>query len=278
MRIPANRHVLTLLLLLIPSAASANSDKPFTGVSGFAAMHPAFPCDRYLAVTNRSPRPAMSALWGTFGGETSCIVRFLQSNAHRPHLLQIHLSNETCRRNRNCQVGELFPDLTVKEYSAALERGDLAVYAQIAHRLWEIRNLAELTKNPNTTLVLDTGLEADYTQAAYEHLRYFVGLYWPYLISNSGRTRTVDGDLDENHGTRARCKGGTLIVNEDGSKPSLKDSRNFLRQNRNCFARLLWRNEHQGRGRSGKWTPPITRNFVITDRDIRDLGNLLEAE
>lgn len=217
----------------------------------------------------------MSVLWGTFGGDTSCIVRFLESNKDRPHLLQIHLSNESCRRNGNCKEGELRGDLSRRSYSAALEAGDLATYQQIAARMTEIRNLVEQTKNSNTTLVLSTGLEDNYSPKAYSNLRAFLAGYWPYLFSRSGRAQ-APGDLLERHGTNAKCKGEVTIVNEDGDNPSARQSRRFLQRNRACFARFLWRSAHQGRKRN-RWSTPLSRTFEISDRDIDQLGKILEG-
>ncbi len=98
----------SLALLAVPSNANA---EPYVGLSAFAAMNPSFPCNDWLGTlqegTRRVSKPAMAIVWGTFGSNGACVQRFLTQNRDRPHLLEIHFSNQTCLKYRRCATGEL---------------------------------------------------------------------------------------------------------------------------------------------------------------------------
>lgn len=270
-----------LFILGLILAAPTKGHCQYTGLSAFAAMHPRFPCDRYLSIVNRSPAPAMSVLWGTFGTDPSCVERFLASNSHRPHLLQIHFSNENCRKHGICREGEILAGVSPRGYDHLLITYDFFTYLAIQQRVIDIFVFTELRRNPHTTLVLSTGLEDQYSQVAYLRLSAYLHApgHWPHIINRNplGGRRNIHGDFLERHGESARCLKGINIVNEDGSDQSTSESRKFLSRTRNCFARFLWRKTHQGRSKaSGRInTPPRNRNFEISERDVRELGKLL---
>lgn len=248
----------------------------YVGVSAFAAMSPQFPCDRYLAMVNQSEMPAMAVLWGTFGDDTSCIRKFIESNKHRYHLIEIHFSDETCRRNRNCFEGSFFGTQSVSEYNRRLEQGDLDLLVAIGHRITDIRNFVDPVGTEFTTFVLSTGLEDNYSCRAYENLSTFLRLFWPYVqLRNPGNRAQKcfrNGDYYEVHGYKSRCRGGALFKNEDGTTSSLARSRTFVGDL--CVASFVWRAKHQGRF-GGRFVAPKLRRFEIPDADINGIGGLL---
>lgn len=259
----------------------------FTGHSGFALCDKDFPCDKYLSIVNFSPAPAITFVWGTWGekGECACAAKFMQQNWWRPHLVQIHFSNENCRKHHICREGELYGSLSPSAYNRALENYDFFVYLAIQQRILDIRGWTDLHKNPNTTLMLSTGLEDQYSFRAYRQLSAYLHApgHWPHIVNRNplGGRPYVYGDFYEKHGLSARCRiNGANIANEDGSDPDAEDSERFLRNNKDCFARFTWRKEHQGRSRaSGRVnTPPRERRFVISDRDIRELQLLMMGD
>lgn len=269
------------VLLFVPRAGLAQ----YTGVAAFAAMNPAFPCDQLFRILDHSPAPATAVLWNTFGEDRSCMVRFMDRYRNRPHLLQIIFSNEACRRNRNCKDGELAGNLSVDSYNRALQVYDFFVYLEIQKRLLDILMFTSLNANDNTTLMLSLGLEDNFDRVAYEHLSGYVHApyHWPHIVNrNPLKNRGYRyGDFYEAHGGRARCYfGGPNIVNEDGDNQSVRESRDFMRSNKSCFVRLLWRKAHQGRETlvARYPVPPRKRTFKISDRDVVELGKLLAEE
>lgn len=99
-----------LLLMIVPSTGLAQ----YVGLSAFAARNPNFPCDAYLNTVSNARCPAMSVVWGVFGTDDTCVVRFLDALKDRPHLLQIHPWNNVALRNRTTEPGQVFhgPTLT----------------------------------------------------------------------------------------------------------------------------------------------------------------------
>lgn len=241
-------------------------------------MSPDFPCDRFLAIVNQSPKPAMSVLWGTFGSSPSCVAAFVASNAHRPHMVQIHFSNETCRRNRNCQDGELHGELSVKAYNQTLEHPRFDVITSIVERAEQIKAFAHQFGNANTTWVLGAGLEDNYSNTAYSVVEFILRKHWGGIISRNplkGRARG-GAELLEKHGKKPTFGGQPCIANQDGSQGSYSSTRAFIKKYRMCAASFIWRSAHQGRP-GNHWVPIEERIYVIPDEDIANLGAILRT-
>ena len=269
------RGLLLSLILLIPLSASAQQ---YRGVSAFAAMHPGYPCDALLATTDFSPLPAMAVLYETFGYQTNCIERFTQRYYNKPHLLQIHFSNEVCRRNRNC-IDESLGGYSVDKYNEALERMDPDLVTKIRLRMFFLRSLSDAVKNSNTRIIIGAGLEDNYSSKAYENLVSILREQWPWEISRNrhiGGRSLQDAQLEEFHSVNARKGSLPCIANEDGNyEQDKKRSAKFIRHYGACSAVFLWREEHQGRSEGGKRIPPKKRKFVYTAKDVVELGRLL---
>lgn len=263
-----------VLCALFPAVAQAQ----FVGVSAFAALSPDYPCDALLAATDFSARPAIAVLDGTFGDDWTCVARFVQRNAWRPHLVQVHLSNETCRRNGNCAEGELYAQFNVREWSKLLEQRNPHAFQAIADRLINLQTVLASFTTPNTSIILSTGLEDNFTDGAFAVLYPFVVSHWPYQVVRSGKK--TSGVLRESHGSNARCSGNTVVANEDGQVHSIAASDRWLAKQDRCYATFIWRADHQGRGvRNGRVTasrtPPRKRKFKFSATDVRQLGGLL---
>jgi len=263
----------TMSLLLLGATGTTPAVAQYAGVSSFAATSPRFPCDAFLATADFAQRPAMAILWGTFGDDLTCTARFTERYKDKPHLLEIHFSNETCRRNHNCADGELFGSMSVSEYSKALERSDPAVLSAIRDRIRNIRHSAEAIRNDHTYLVLSAGLEDNYTARAFVVLAGELAKEWPYLIVRSGSKFATYPR--ESHGLGARCGGTTIVANVDGDRGSRRTEQSFLKRNAGvCLAAFLWRADHQGRP-NNRWMPPNQRQFIWTAKDVSEIGAML---
>lgn len=276
-----------LTALLSGLFSSTRTEAQYVGLSAFGsgathsleASHP-FPCDKYLAIATRPANPAMAILWGTFGDDLWCPIWFMQAVRDRGHLLQIHISNESGRKKNNLGVGELSPFHSVSDYNEALEAGELEVHSAARERVKEILAFVRLFANENTAVILSLGLEDQYTDEAYEALRQTVlDAGWPYGINRNplGNRHHIAGwDYREKHGDTARCSSETQMVNEDGSVQTLRATKKWLDRNKSCLVRFVWRAEHQGRTKSGRPVyPRRARSFHISDKDVRELGDLL---
>ena len=179
--------ILLLISYLSEEAFAKPPKKPFIGFSSFAAMNSKYPCSRFLNISKSYSKPAMTVLLSTFGRNTECIKRFLNQNINKPHLLQIHLTNETCRRAKGrCTRDEIKPLWGVDKYNQELSRGNKELKKAIQNRVRFVeRNIIPLT-NSRTTLMLTTGLEDNFSEKAYLNVQLWIKQagYRGYLVRN----------------------------------------------------------------------------------------------
>lgn len=286
----AVRWLLSCLCLLALAAPKAHTEQ-FRGVSSFAAMHPAFPCDRWLSIYDEAVRrkpdflPAMAILWGDFGDDESCVKKFTERFADRPHVVEVHVMNGPGRRNKQLAEGSFFPEWSVGELNVRLQTGD---YIALGGVHWVLARIDEFTRrvgNANTRWLLSWELEANLSVPAAQmweaHYRtlVFLGLLQPFaLVANPHSPRHFGGaefrEFHSPHGTPSGVP--NCVANEDGKYgQSPSESKAFLKRYRKCAVAFLWRGDHQGRSEGSRFLPPKNRNFVISDRDIRDLPKVL---
>lgn len=273
----AIRSALWALIILL-SAQPAQAEQ-YRGVSAFAAMHPGYPCAALLATTDAAKQPAVSVLFGTFGYDLSCLARFAERYRDKPHLIQIHFSNEVCRRNGNC-IDEFFQGLSVNAYNKKLEAMDGDTQVAISLRTFFIVSSVLSLANENTQVVLGAGLEDNYSSAAFENLARQLAKTWPWHLSRNRHTggRSLKGVIaEEFHSAKGKPGSILCIANEDGNYgQSVKDSQAFFRRYARCAAVFAWREEHQGRSEGGKRIPPKDREFTYTAKDVVELRKVIK--
>ncbi len=251
------------LLLTTPGYA-------FEGLSTFSSMSPKFPCKKVLNYLDKLPHPAMNALWGTFGEDLSCLAKFTARNQHREHLIQIILSNESCRFFNRCKKGELARGLGVKSYNARLANGDLQLADEIRFRVREIREAAEAIATSKTTLVLSIGLEDRLSNLAANNLVTIIKTEWPYDLVRNSLSSTIGVDprvsYMESHGLRPDCSART-IANNDGNVLSPASAKQYRKRTRDCGVVFFWLPRLQGIS-SQKFVRPRKRHFRFDSGDV----------
>jgi len=289
-------------LVLAPFAALAQEDLPFTGLSCFAGMSPRFPVERVLAAYPADARkPAIALLHGTFGRSTRLISAFISRFSDRPHMIELHFSNETARIGRGRPYpSDLLPRTDIKTYDRGLARGDAAVMRAVRRHAAKIRKRYEplVMQNPNTVFVLSTGLESMLSGAAHRRLADAIRGKWPVPLARApfrlpGCAR-AGADLREIHRILPRqseCQSAT-IFNTDGTsvdtgdgeswnqRISLADAERFMERQRGAFAVFLWSASLQGlrheqSGGRGEHTLPSERKFTLSDHAAAAFRSLL---
>lgn len=270
------RYVKYILFMLL---CTSTSTAQYVGLSSYAAMSPNFPCDKFLAIQSCAKYPAMTVLWGAFGNDTTCIQRFLTTFKDRPHLLEVHFSNES---GRFTGLGpDFLPWMSVRDYNWNLENWNNVAYQAIEDRLTEIINLYSTYGTLNTQSMLSTGLEDRFTSQAHFNLAYFIKRRWPWLLVRSTvlpDRSIIPGEFVERHGSKYSCTGGFWVLNQDSStNPSKTTNTQFLRRNTPnlCLGLFFWNSKHQGRIGSYKRLPLTGRTFIIPDGDVPYYCNLL---
>lgn len=285
----SNILLIALLSTIYPMLIEAQT---YTGIGIYAAQHRRFPCSQALKAVSAVERPAISVLWGTFGTSTSCIKKFAEASANKQHLIQIHLTNETCRLRGTCFEGELFPKVGWREQNHLLTTMSPRTKSQIQARVLSILNKLTPIINSNTKLVLSVGLEDLYNKNSAAKIISAVREVWPYeLVRNSKkRARFGDGtDYQELHGNRPNFEGGQCgIVNLDGFdinfgrgaglRRALSTSRATAWFNtwkaQNCLAVFLWRGEWQGIYKD-RYPRPRTRIVKFSNFDVKKVQQIL---
>lgn len=217
-------------------------------------------------------------VWGTFGKDPSCVINFLEKFHDRPHLLQIHFSNETCRRDRSCLEGEIANGATVYWYNRYLAENPQPIYREVLDRIQEIRAFVDEHKNSNTALLLSLGLEDNYTAQAARNLEALLRPSWPYLINRNPvrNDAIVTNKFLEAHDPRKALRGPWCIFSEDGNRSSLTALKSRLKAYRHCIVVFAWRRNWQNaEPRERRFVPPRSRKFYFTAKDRRDVRYLL---
>lgn len=263
----------------VPEQTTPVTPTRFRGLASFAAMHKEFPCGRWLTPYRDIPvdsdtAPTMSVLWGTFGEDLGCIKEFLKLFEGRPHLLQIHFSNEACRRNERCKEGEFERHLGVDSYNRELSRGHLD--SAVRRRLDSISHSILPLLGPYSELVISRGLEDNLSESAAAawtrvYREHELGSF-PLVASAHAGARNV-ADIQEYHSeTPPRGLAVPCIANEDGNfGQDAAQSRRFAQAYSRCNTVLFWRENLQGLADGRAWEPPRDREFTLSDSEIQEM-------
>lgn len=262
------RLVLTGLLL----TGVVNGEEGYKGVSSFAIMHPRFPCNEFIRLQRVWDKPAITVLYGTFGNSSVCLSKLVASiPVNKPILLEVHITNEACRRNRRCKRGELLPALSVNRFNTKLERLSPLVWRKVGARKEKIqklfRSLGE--RREIKELFITTGLEDNYSRKAagvmYDILnRDRIG--YEIVRNPVSNRRDSRFDFNESHGLRVKCGKGLSIVNNDGTELTKNAMRRFFNRHASCYALFLWYGKLQGIV-SRRFISPRNRSFEVPDID-----------
>lgn len=257
----------------------------YEGGAMLAAMNDRFskpegdsPCDRFLNIVSHAQYPAMAVVWSTFGDDLTCVRKFIAAFSDRPHLLEIHFSNETCRRSK-CEKEELMPSWGVEKMNAALEREDKPLGDAVNSRMLDIYAAVAALRASTTKVILSTGLEDNYTDKAFDHMQLWLRMVWADQILRNpvshGNHYKGGADLLEHHNPDPRFAGQSCIASEDGLYDrQTKQTRDYFLNSTNCLATLFWRPNFQGRAKGQALTPPKSRTFTVTDTDVRELSTV----
>lgn len=267
-----------LLLLLLPLSLSGQE---YVGISAYSMLHPRFPCAEFRAHIRKIAHPAVAILFGTFGADTTCLKDSLDDMANRPHILEIHFSNESARRMHRPFAGELLPSYGVARLNASLKFLPSRVMKAYLKRLNAIFQMVAEVSNENTQILLSFGLEDNYNIRAFRQLEGILRPLVPETITLV-RSTNVAAEMDnsilwETHRGKVRgtANNSTTIVNPDGFVLNKKDYASLIAQCSACKVVYYWSVKLQGRG-NAKFTPPRRRHFMFTLKDRQILNHLFK--
>lgn len=226
----------------------------FLGFSSYAAMHPGWPCERFLEISDHAAQPAMAVLWGKFGDSTLCLEGFANRYAGRHHLIEYHLYHDPSRR-----------------------QADDEWLAEMAARIDQIRLVAERIGNSTTHSVLSIGLEDRLDDKSAAKLVRVARDHWPYLLVRSSivSRNPAGADYRETHGTSRISS--PCFANNDGSFLRELGLRQFKASHAGCYAVFLWAPHAQGWERPGRTPANTDRNYRISDDEVAMYSRLLST-
>ena len=270
------------------------------GVAYYAIQSARFPCERSLAVFDGLPNPALSVLWETFGSRQECLQSFLNNciTSRDSCTLQIHPTNEYCRRHRVCAKHEVMPALDDRQINRALELKDRRVLAAYRSRVRRITNFVRPYSGTNVSFLLSTGLEDNYSPRAARILISAMRSIWPYSlvrVVKAKREREQSGtEFFEIHGIKPRytysAQNKSCIFNNDGRdvvlgtartpqkrSVTLDDLRLALEKYRETCPLLFvwWNNQGAVRRPWEGFTFPHQRSIEILSEDVQQVNTLL---
>ena len=285
-----------------------NGTATWTGISAFGIQSNAFQgevCHNFIESLHSSPKPAIAILFNTFGKNNTCLKRFWRETAllGKRHLTEIHFSNEAGRRMNNLDSFDFLPGVSIEQYNVLLERMPRSLARIIRTRVKSIKKTIRKFEHTGD-FILSTGLEDNFTSAAWENIYSVIKSEWSGPIArNRVKNKWMKKQVwnrppevfEEYHGYRkTQIPVAPCIVNGDGqdvdflvdsgvsfidSKPaSLEKVTEWIdfASEHNCVV-LLWAAKWQGFfSTGGQPSRPLSRKFRFDKQDIEDVAPLLQ--
>lgn len=262
-------------------------------------------CTKALKVFDGVQKPCMSILWHTFtkpGGD-NCAGRFLEQHKDKRHTLQIHFDNGSGRRLRRLGKYEIERGLSQSRFNRLVEQHSEHVLSKLRARADEITKWIAENANPNSEILVSTGLEDGYSAKAYRVIAEMLKKTLPQGVligrnpneTRENRVDTFGADFIELHSLKPKFRKGSsarCVVSTDGydirferggngggneSIVYLPEVRSFFRRYRARGCRVfLWWSAPQGRSaRESKFIDPRRRTLRVSASDISAVNKII---
>ena len=270
------------------------ADAQDKGVGLFAIMSPSFPCEKALLLIPKEGKvPSLSLLWGTFGSDTKCLSQWIEHAGNRPHLVEIHLSNEPCRRNKRCESTEFLFGISSKDLSGKLEKKEQSIVNAYTERVKEIASTLKPFIKSKGEYILSTGLEDNFSDKAYDTVVSIIQKNWSgTIVRNPEKDSSYfkGAHYLELHGNKPLFPTDTpCIANLDGvdmafpnhpartkQKITWEESKDFLlTSSAHCRSTFLWAAPWQGIV-NDSFIPPRSRKWYLETDDIEAVSALMK--
>ena len=164
------------------------------GESTYGIMAPSYPVRRMLKCFPKDIEyPCIAALFGCFGVSLRGLKAFCTAFSDRPHLIEMHISNE-CARRTGRDGKQILPYLNVSDYQKALSNPAKATKIAVRERVATVMDMFASVSNSKTVIVLSAGLESDLRGVALDNIH--------TIVKNVSRKKIVyspDGGGDGLH-------------------------------------------------------------------------------
>lgn len=257
-------------------------------------------CNAALKVFDGVKVPAVAVLWRSFDTHALCLQQFLKRFKDKPHIVEIHFSNEAGRRNKRLAKYEFLSGKSVANYEHDLRVRDPVTIEAIRSNTDDIIKFIDAFGSINSSFIVSTGLEDNFSDEAWRVVAVTIRNQLParhLLIRSPLRSYEKDSDSNdisnaiELHSDRlewlARERTNYCIANLDGTDIDFASGR-FSRENTiniatvpyyiqfnqfaKCLTFLWWVGPQAG---SSKFIEPRRRSFRIRSQDVHLINRLL---
>lgn len=281
------------LVLAIALPFSAKAEEFQLGTAEFAIMSPSWPCELVRKKEKELSVLRKAVLWNTFGTEVECLKKDLEDP--RLKLLELHLINEPCARNKQCGKYEFLYGLAPDEYDKKLKARDPALIEKLEVYLKEPAKLLSDGLKEGTSCYVSIGLESNISTDAALVMKEVLSRHFPRCgivwnpVNGSKWAMPIEGTHFELHGAEIPLP-SPCIANLDGEDisfpdrpstmtPNIKSSDlgSYYEKRAQCSATFLWVAEFNGRGGSGSFVDPRERKNFVTESLLDDIIKELKS-
>lgn len=215
---------------LAPSAQAKVSPRGLTNV-GFAAFNltaPNFNCSGFFRASQKLDTLHVALLYNTFGNDFACLKKLLADP--RLQTLEVALINEPGHRNNRLGSYEFLSEVgTVLEWETKLRSRNSRLKDKFFRYTQPLRDVLTENVRPNTTVIINPGLESNLSPRAGRVLvawtRQFFPSYrvvWNPLIPSPRLRSKTRADLIEGHNISPNIQ-APCLYNMDGTDVSFPD-------------------------------------------------------
>jgi len=284
------RIFLFVLFLAVPVSVVAEELK--LGLAEFAMLSPHWPCEVVREKEKGLSTLRKAVLWNTFGKETTCLKKDLDDP--RTKLLELHLINEPCARNKQCGSYEFLNGISPKEYDDKLKNRDRELVKKLEEYFQEPAQFIAQNLKESTACYVSIGLESNVSSDAALVMKGLLEKHFPRCkvvwnpVNESRWARPIDGTVFELHGAEASIP-SPCIANLDGEDISFPDRpsamgksiksgdlNTYFEKHKSCDVTFLWIAEMNGRGGDGPFIDPRDRKTFLTPKLLDDLIEVLQ--
>lgn len=266
------RNFITQILFsLIPALTFAADSK--VGLEVFALRSSTFKCQEFLNATANVKSLHLGVLWDSFGKNNDCLVRLLR----RPNLksVRVHLVNEVCMRNGNCDDQSLF-NVSKQRYKRLVRKKRRSVFRKIKNSVLE----ADSFINDLPACYISPGLESNLTVRQADPLIKYVQKFTNCKVvwnPNKHRGQSEQADLTEYHNAKTSLDGNCLSSTDGRSvivpaspfryhrNMKLNHFAQFKTKHKSCEINYIW---------SATFSNCISKNYFIppSERYCKKIG------
>lgn len=186
------------------------------GIAPYAIRNKTFPCDTMFKGLKGIKNLHISWLHDSFGKRDVCLRRVLANK--RLRTIHVHLLNQVCVRNQNCEPYESLYGYTIDSLETGLVNYDVILYEKIDKIASELKMLLDETLQTQTRCIIDPLLEANVSSlAATRLIKYLKKNYFPNceFSWSTGSTLPKKATIREEHGSEGYLE-EPCIRNLDG--------------------------------------------------------------